>query len=147
MSPSDPPTPRQIRSRLNDMGPADDSRAPTSLRIVGVPSNDETETDAGTDGGDETTERDVDDGRDGYPSFTVEIPGGEVVSRVGEPEAHERVEDCEDAAREGTPDCETCGLNPAYPACDGACVACAGLPRQDWPDHITDPDGEDAEGE
>lgn len=140
------PTRQNVRNRLAAVEPETDASVPDSLRVLGVPSNDETDADVETDGGDETTE-DGDGGRDGYPSFTVEIPGGEVVSRVGEPEAHERDEDGEDAAREETTDCETCGLNPAYPACDGECVACAGLPRQDWPEYITDPDGEDAEVE
>lgn len=141
------PTRQNVRNRLEAVEPEADTGFPDSLRLVGVPSNDETEADVETDGGDEATEEDGGDARDAYPSFTVEVPGGEVVSRVGESEAHERDEDGEDAAREETPDCETCGLNPAYPACDGECVACAGLPRQDWPDHITDPDGEDTEVE
>jgi hypothetical protein len=138
------PTRQNLRSRLSELsGPGIDGTWPETVEVVGVSASPteeaETETDdeRDADRGDET-DADGDDGEDraeSRPSFTISIPS-----------PTDR-EDDEDAARDGPAECETCGLNPRYPALDGECVACAGMPRRDWPDHITDPDAEGGDHE
>lgn len=129
---TDRPTRRDIRNRLSDRGGDDEDDWPERVELRGVPAT--PLDDDGLPVIDEEDDEDAPHGRgDDADPITVPIP----------PTVEGDEEDDEDAARDDAPECETCGLNPAYPGLSGECEACAGMPRRDWREDVRDPDGED----
>lgn len=132
---TDRPTRRDIRNRLNDLSGGGGDDWPERVELRGVPA-----TPLNDDGLPVVDEDDEDAphgrGEDADP-ITVPIPptdGGDE-------------ETAENGARDDAPECETCGLNPAYPGLSGECEACAGMPRRDWREDVRDPDEEGGDRE
>lgn len=122
---------RNIRKRIRDLDQQGTvAEWPETVEIAGVAGTPLDEdglavvdkTDEEAKAGDEADEK-TDD------SFTISVPS--LAAR----------EDGEDDGTDATPECETCGVNPAYPGLSGECEACAGMPPRDWREEVRDPDG------
>lgn len=125
----DPPTPRDIRNRLNGVGPTNTDPYPEEVELAGVPGTPLDEDGLPIEGDEDGPERRGDDAE----TISVPIPPVDENDDEGGPDAPEDREECPE-----------CGVNPIEPRLDGAlCLACHGLPRRDWPPYLVDPDGEE----